>query len=451
MRLRRHRRARPAHGAGAAARRRCARARRRGAAARGRADLGARAVPIVDRTGQPLALSYEAVTVGVWPSRIPDRRAFAQALSHVHARHAGRRSSSAWAGARSTSSRCAASRRRRGRASRRTATLGPLVKSRAIEPQQEPRRIYPNGGLAAQVVGVDGDGLSGVELSRNDVLSARDGLALGLEGQRPARRATRTGRACCTCASPCRARTCSSRSTCASSGSCSRRSPRPAAKWHAKAVTAVVLDTRTGGILAMAAAPGVPPAGYRAGNPDGVAPARHHRSLRARLDVQARDVHGRAAGGRDHAQHAVRRARTPTRKTFETTARTIQDAHSARGIEHWTAREILAHSSNVGTITIAEQKLGQTRLQQVDPPRRHRQAAPASTCRASGKGVLLRRRQVVRHRDPQRPDRRGHRGHAAADGGALRLGRERRQVDPAARHRGHRRQADHRTGRSASS
>ena len=37
--------------------------------------------------------------------------------------------------------------------------------------------------------------------------------------------------------------------------------------WHAKAVTAVVLDTRTGGILAMAAAPGVPPQGYRAGNP----------------------------------------------------------------------------------------------------------------------------------------------------------------------------------------
>ncbi len=36
---------------------------------------------IVDSTGQPLALSYEAVTVGVWPSRIPDRRAFAQALS----------------------------------------------------------------------------------------------------------------------------------------------------------------------------------------------------------------------------------------------------------------------------------------------------------------------------------------------------------------------------------
>ena len=57
------------------------------------------------------------------------------------------------------------------------ATLGPLVKSRAIESEQEPRRVYPNGGLAAQVVGIDGDGLSGVEMSRNDVLSARDGLA----------------------------------------------------------------------------------------------------------------------------------------------------------------------------------------------------------------------------------------------------------------------------------
>ncbi|MDX6631912.1 MAG: hypothetical protein QOH00_4158, partial [Gaiellales bacterium] len=37
--------------------------------------------PIVDRTGQTLALSFRAVTVGVWPSRVPDRTAFAQALS----------------------------------------------------------------------------------------------------------------------------------------------------------------------------------------------------------------------------------------------------------------------------------------------------------------------------------------------------------------------------------
>ena len=37
--------------------------------------------PIVDRTGQILAISYRAITVGVWPARVPDRRAFAQALS----------------------------------------------------------------------------------------------------------------------------------------------------------------------------------------------------------------------------------------------------------------------------------------------------------------------------------------------------------------------------------
>ena len=116
------------------------------------------------------------MTVGVWPSRIPDRRAFAQALSQytrvtpaeIEQRMGGsaqyvfavrRVAPSAWT--RITKDR----------------TLGPLVKTRAIEAQQEPKRIYPKGGLAAQVVGVDGDGLSGVEFSRNDVLSARDGLA----------------------------------------------------------------------------------------------------------------------------------------------------------------------------------------------------------------------------------------------------------------------------------
>ena len=38
--------------------------------------------------------------------------------------------------------------------------------------------------------------------------------------------------------------------------------------WHAKAVTAVVLDTRTGGILAMASAPGVPPRATAPATPD---------------------------------------------------------------------------------------------------------------------------------------------------------------------------------------
>ena len=42
--------------------------------------------PIVDRTGQMLALSYQAVTVGVWPARIPDRTRVRAGALEVHAR-----------------------------------------------------------------------------------------------------------------------------------------------------------------------------------------------------------------------------------------------------------------------------------------------------------------------------------------------------------------------------
>ena len=317
--------------------------------------------PILDRTGQTLALSFRAVTVGAWPSRIPDRTAFAQALStytHITPAVIEQRMGG-------SAQYVFVARRLEQRTWTRIKadpTLGPLVKSRAIEPEQEPRRIYPNGGLAAQVVGVDGTGLSGVELSRNEALSARDGLAsVSKANDRP------TGDA-----------------------HWARvlhvREPVPGkpvqltldvriqrlvqqtvaswrARWKAKAVTAVVLDTRTGGILAMAAAPGVPPAGYRAGNPE-------EWRLRAITDLYEPGSTFKLVTFMAALQEGVILPSTPFvvhdkyTKTFENPhfVRTIPDAHS-HPVENWTASQILAHSSNVGTITIADKRLGQTNLQ----------------------------------------------------------------------------------------
>ena len=240
--------------------------------------------------------------------------------------------------------------------------LGPLVTSRAIEPEQEPRRVYPNGGLAAQVVGVDGDGLSGVERSRNDVLSAHDGLALVSKvNDRPAGdshwarvlhvREPVAGKAVQLTLDVRIQRLVQQAIT------------ATRAQWHAKAVTAVVLDTHTGGILAMAAAPGVPPAGYRAGNPE-------EWRLRAITDLYEPGSTYKLVTFMAALQEGVILPSTPFRvpdaytKTFENPhfVRTIPDAHP-HPVEDWTASEILAHSSNVGTITIAEKRLGQSRLQ----------------------------------------------------------------------------------------
>jgi len=316
--------------------------------------------PIVDRTGQTLALSFRAVTVGAWPSRIDDRTAFAQALS-TYTRITPETIEQRMGG---TAQYVFVARRLDPSTWTRIKAdpvLGPLVKSRAIEPEQEPRRIYPNGGLAAQVVGSDGAGLSGVELSRNDVLSARPGLAsVSKVNDRP------TGDAhwarVLHVREPQPGKTVQLTLDTRIQRLVQQAIAATRARWHAKAVTAVVLDTHTGGILAMAAAPGVPPAGYRAGNPE-------EWRLRAITDLYEPGSTFKLVTFMAALQEGAILPSTPFlvhdtyTKTFEhAPTRTIEDAHP-HDPEHWTAREILAHSSNVGTITIAEQRLGQSRLQ----------------------------------------------------------------------------------------
>ena len=309
----------------------------------------------------PLALSFRAVTVGAWPSRIPDRTAFAQALS-TYARITPAEIEKRMGGSAQyvfVARRLDPSTWTRIKADR---ILGPLVKARAIEPEREPRRVYPNGGLAAQVVGVNGDGLSGVERSRDGVLSARDGLALVSKvNDRP------TGDShwarVLHVREPAPGKSVQLTLDVRIQRLVQQTIASTRAKWHAKAVTAVVLDTHTGGILAMAAAPGVPPAGYRAGNPE-------EWRLRAITDLYEPGSTYKLVTFMAALQEGAILPSTPFRvadaytKTFENPhfVRTIRDAHS-HPVEDWTARQILAHSSNVGTITIAEKRLGQTRLQ----------------------------------------------------------------------------------------
>ena len=315
--------------------------------------------PIVDRTGQILAISYRAVTVGVWPSRLPDRRAFAQALSQyadvtpaeIEQRMGGsapfvfaarRLEPSVW------------NRIKKDR------VLGPLVEARAIEPQTEPRRAYPRGGLAAQIVGVDGAGLSGVELTRNKELSARDGEAsVSKVNDRPTGD-THWARVL-HLREPVPGKTVQLTLDNRIQSLVQQEIAKTRKDWRAKAVTAVVLDTRTGGILAMTAAPGVPPQGYRAGNANqwrlrGITDLYEPGSTFKLVTFMAALQEGAITPS---TRFKVRD--TYTKYAGEARQRTISDAHP-HPIEDWSAREILAHSSNVGTITIAEQRLGESNL-----------------------------------------------------------------------------------------
>ena len=89
--------------------------------------------------------------------------------------------------------------------------------------------------------------------------------------------------------------------------------------WGAKAATAVVLDPRTGAVLAMAQAPG-----YDANKANRVLRAAAqpgcHRHVRARLDVQARHDRGRAL--RPASSRPTRSSRCRTRSRSPTASST---------------------------------------------------------------------------------------------------------------------------------
>src|SRR5207249_11922032 len=143
---------------------------------------------IFDRRGRPLAINVEATSIYAVPSAIADRQAFAarvapllgQRVNEVKRRLAAGRHF-AWL-ARKVSPQMVARVRALGMADQ----IGFLT---------EDKRAYPNGPLAAQLIGfagIDNQGLTGVELSYEHVLhgtigrgiAARDGLGrVGEEAQ----------------------------------------------------------------------------------------------------------------------------------------------------------------------------------------------------------------------------------------------------------------------------
>ncbi len=129
---------------------------------------------ILDRSGRPLAINVESHSVYAAPSRIADPKAFARAVApalrmrpdEVVARlNAGRHF--AWL-----------SRKVRPSVAEAVRSLG-LDGQIGLLP--EPRREYPNGVLAAHIMGfagIDNQGLAGAELALDASLRGRPGRAI---------------------------------------------------------------------------------------------------------------------------------------------------------------------------------------------------------------------------------------------------------------------------------
>ncbi len=212
----------------------------------------------------------------------------------------------------------------------------------------EERRIYPQRSVGAQVVGyagTDNKGLGGLEVAYDKQLSGKPGKqtivrdpfgrAIDVVSTTP----EREGRSIVTTLDH----------TIQANAEAVLRAT--VARWHAKSASAVVLDPRTGAVLAMAQAPG-----YDANSANRVPFAlQRNRAVTDTFEPGSTFKLVTISGALSTGLVAPSsRFRLPY--SIPVSDRIVHDAEP-RGTETLTVSQILQHSSNVGAITIAE-KLG---------------------------------------------------------------------------------------------
>jgi cell division protein FtsI (penicillin-binding protein 3) len=300
---------------------------------------------IFDRTGLELAIGEQATTVYADPQHVRDPRRVALAAAQILGvngdgvyRALSDRTQHFVYVARKADPAKAALLAKRG-----FAGLG-------FYPEE--RRFYPQGSVASHVLGyagLDNRGLSGLELELDKTLAGRPGGetrtidALGHVLDVVSSRQAVDGR---------NVKLTIDHTIQANAEAVLRQT---VAKWNAKGATAVVLDPRNGDVLAMANAPG-----FDANNFGSTAPA-------VSRNRAVTDVYEPGSTFKLVTVAGVLSDRIVTPGTsfvlpysIHVADRVIHDAE-VRGTETMSVARILAQSSNVGAVTLAE-KLGPTRL-----------------------------------------------------------------------------------------
>jgi cell division protein FtsI (penicillin-binding protein 3)/stage V sporulation protein D (sporulation-specific penicillin-binding protein) len=302
---------------------------------------------IFDSMGTPLALGEQATTVYADPTEV--RRPVREAANI--ARVLGLKPMHVLRALRTRGTRFVYLARK---ADPKRATRLARLKLPGIGFYGEERRMYPQRSVAAQVLGyagVDNNGLAGLELALNGDLTGTNGSqtlvrdpfgqAISIENSVPPKH----GRAAfLTIDSKIQA-------------NAEQVLRATVQQWGAKDATAIVLDPRTGAILAMAEAPG-----YDANN-FSKAYARRLTTNRAVSDVyEPGSVFKVVTIAGALSERLVTPQTTFTLPpTLQVADRTIHDAEE-RGTERMTVSQILQKSSNIGVDTIAINYLGETRL-----------------------------------------------------------------------------------------
>ena len=216
----------------------------------------------------------------------------------------------------------------------------------------EEHRTYPQGPVAAQVlgfVGTDGNGLAGLELQYEKELAGRagketvvkdpSGRVIDVQSERaevPGRDLYLT----------------LDHSIQANAEEVLRDTVR---KWAAKSASAIVLDPRTGAILAMAVQPGYDANRY----PSAPIDLQRNKTVTDTYEPGSTFKLMTVAGAlTERIVAPTTRFRLPY--SLHVADRVVHDAEE-RGTVNYSVAQILAHSSNIGAITLA-QMLGRTRL-----------------------------------------------------------------------------------------
>jgi len=211
----------------------------------------------------------------------------------------------------------------------------------------EPRRVYPSGGLAAQVIGftgIDGDALQGLEARHDDLLRGRAGTlrferALGglsiSSGPREVAPAVPGHDLVLTIDRDIQF-------------AAERVAADVIAEYGAEGATIVVMEIATGEILGMASAPTFDPGDLRPGDQA----LWRNRAVTDQFEPgSGQKVLAIAAALESGAIDPTTTFDVPDRLTIAGKAFTDVSKH---GVERWTAGDILARSSNVGAILIAQ-------------------------------------------------------------------------------------------------
>ncbi|MFN2594800.1 MAG: peptidoglycan D,D-transpeptidase FtsI family protein [Actinomycetota bacterium] len=307
----------------------------------------ARRGAIFDRNGRPLAISVDTQSVYTDPTMVTDIHSTARKLAPV----LGLSPAVVEQRLHGTSPRFGyIARQLDGKTADKVKTLQlPGIYLRA-----EPKRYYPGGRLASQILGftnIDGRGISGVELQYNDVLQGTPGT-MTLE-QDPAGRPLPQAKFSETEPVPGRSLLLTIDKELEYFTQLTLNSA--VQRYHALDGTAIVMRPSTGEILALANAPDYDP------NHPGAFPDADLRN-QALTDIYEPGSAFKivTASGALQSHIVTPRTRFTVPYSLQVADRTIHDAEG-HGTESLSVKDIIDQSSNVGTVEIGL-KLGKDRI-----------------------------------------------------------------------------------------